>query len=242
MMLWYKAWCESRTRFLFSALTVSCACCFVVFYETEGRLAFADTGLSYADYIGRIIYSGGVRDIFVLFSVVLGLGGLLRECAQQTACFALALPISRGQWIRSRAAVGFIEVAMLSFLPVLLLPSASALIHETYPLSLALRFGLLWLVCGTLFFALGFFVSVVVGGEYMAGIVSLVAVVLYSILVDLPYVERFVPDIFDVMSGKPMPEAPLLDRTIPLLLLVTIFLTACAFVAAANRICERQDF
>jgi ABC-2 type transport system permease protein len=245
-MLWFKAWRESRTRFLLSALTIACACVGLVLYEKDARAAFADKQLSYATYIWRIVYDGAVRDVFVLSAIVLGLGGLLRERTQQTSGFALALPVSRWQWIASRAAVGFIEVALLSFLPALFLPSVSPLIHQAYPLLQALQFGLLWLVCGALFFALGFFASVVIGGEYMAGLVSLVAVVLYSVLVDLPGAERFVPDIYDVMSGAGLPylrpEASLLGGPLPLALLTTIFLASCAFVVIASRICGRQDF
>ena len=245
-MLWYKAWRESRTRFLLSALTIAGACVFLVLYERDARSAFADKQLSYVTYIWRIVYDGALRDVFVLSAVVLGLGGLLREREQQTAGFALALPISRWQWIASRAAVGFVEVAVLSFLPALFLPSVSPLIHQAYPLSQALQFGLLWFAGGALFFALGFFASVVFGGEYMAGIVSLVAVILYSILVDLPGVEKFVPDIYDVMSGAGLayfrPEVSLLGGPLPLALLTTILLTACACVVIASRICARQDF
>jgi len=245
-MLWYKAWRESRTRFLFSVLAIAGLCAGLVLYNKDARAAFADKQLSYAEYIWRIVYHGGVRDIFVLSAVVLGLGGLLREREQKTAGFALALPISRWQWIVSRAAVGFAEVAVLSSLPALVLPAVSSFVHQTYPLSQALQFGLLWLVCGVLFFALGFFLSVVLAGEYVAGIVSLVSLVLYSLLVELPGMEKFLPDLYDVMSGAGMPyfrpQISSLSGPLPLALLATILLTAGAFVAITSSICARQDF
>jgi ABC-2 type transport system permease protein len=245
-MLWYKAWRESRTRFLLSALTIVGACVGLVLYNQDARAAFADKQLSYAEYIWRIIYHGGLRDFFVLSAVLLGLGGLLRERAHGTAGFTLVLPVSRSRLLVSRAAVGLVEVAALSSLPALVLPAVSPFIHESYPLSQALQFSLLWIVCGALFFALGLLVSVFVGGEYMAGLVSLMSVVTYSVLVDLPGVEKFVPDIYDVMSGAGTPdfrpEVSFLSGPLPLVLLMAIFLTACASVVIASRICARQDF
>src|SRR5882757_1731247 len=120
-MLWFKAWRESRTRFLLSALLLVGVSAFAVLYYVHyyrEELARGGEPLSYARYIWLLIFKGGnsLRELFVILVLLLGMGGLLRERAHGSAGFTLALPIRRWQLIFSRGAVGVLETVALSFM------------------------------------------------------------------------------------------------------------------------------
>ena len=152
-MLWYKAWRESRTRFLLSAVTIAgLSAGFVVFHRAAAEIS--DKPLTYMEYIWRIVYKGYLRELYVLLALLLGVGGLLRERDFGTAGFTLALPVSR-----LRAAVGLAQVAVLSLLPALVIPSLSPFIGQIYPWPQALQFARLWGAGGALIFMMGFLAS-----------------------------------------------------------------------------------
>ncbi len=124
-MLWYKAWRESRVRFLVTALALIAFCVFAVLYEP-----YIQAGSSipvplhlrkgvHSEYIYNLIYSGQAKGLFALLVIFLGLGGLQRERSHKTAVFTLALPVSRLRVIGTQIALGVAEVAVLTLLPAL---------------------------------------------------------------------------------------------------------------------------
>ena len=246
MMLWYKAWRESRTLFLLSAVTIAGLCVCFVLYHDGARSVFSDEPPSYAAYIWRATYKTYLRELFEVLVLLLGVGGLLRERAYGTAAFTLSLPVSRWRLIWVRAAVGWIEVAALASLPLLVIPALSPVVQRSYPFSQALQFSLLWMVGGGALFAIGFLSSMIVGGEYSAPVVSLIAVLMYSVIADLPGLERYLIDIHDVMSGAGMsyfqPASSLLTGPLPWGTLAVILLVALSLVASAAHIAQKQDF
>jgi ABC-type transport system involved in multi-copper enzyme maturation permease subunit len=174
MMLYYKAWLESRTRFCLSAITLAGLCVLFVLCQRETLTSFTDEPVSYIGYIWRAIYKGYLRELFVLMVLLLGMGGLMREKAHGTACFTLAIPASRLRLVAARALVGFGEIAILSFVPAMVTPALSTFVHRSYPLSQALQFGLLWTVGGVLIFGLGFIASAIFSGEYTAPVAAFI--------------------------------------------------------------------
>ena len=102
----------------------------------------------------------------------IGLGGLLRERRRGTAPFTLALPASRTHLILSQMAVGSLEVVAIAALPLLLIPTLSPLVHESYPVSESLHFALLWMAGGLMIFGASFLCSVLLSGDYTAMIVA----------------------------------------------------------------------
>ena len=82
MMLWHKAWLESRPRFLLGAAVIGAACAVAALFHDPIRAALAtrtaplDTDVA---YIYRVVYQGFVRTAFMMLAFILGLGGLLRE-------------------------------------------------------------------------------------------------------------------------------------------------------------------
>src|SRR5579863_8850746 len=153
-MLWYKAWVESRIRFLLIAVCLTLFCAAVVLFHgrTGPVLTDALRGLrsrTFSENIYKLVYSGTAKGMFAILVIFLGLGGLRRERTHGTAIFTLALPATRFQMVVSQMAVGLLELAVLSLLPALLIPALSALVRQYYPFTQALHFAVLWFCCGS---------------------------------------------------------------------------------------------
>ncbi len=244
-MIWYKAWRESQARFLLSACTIAALCVAFVLFHREGA-DFADRSKTYIEYIWRIVYKGYLRELFSVLALLLGVGGLTQERDSGTAGFTLALPVSRLRFVSIRAAIGLMEIAVLAFLPALVIPALSPFVGQAYPCSQALQFGLLWSAGGAFLFAIGFLASIVFAGQSTAPVVAIVAMLSYSALADLPFVERYIVDIHDLMSGAGMyyfqPRVYLLVGPLPWMALSLIMVVVCSSVALAARIAQQQDF
>jgi len=233
MMLFYKAWLESRARFLLGLLAIAGLSAVFVLFNHDVRTVVTDHDMSYGEYIWRGIFKGQLRDIYVILTLLLGLGGLDRERSYGTAVHTLALPVSRWRLIAARGMTGIIETAVLAALPASLVPALSPFIHETYSWQLALQFGALWTVGGILIFAIGFLASVLFAGEYSAAIAAIVVLFGYSITTDLPGVEHYLVDIHDVMNGSGPHGATTL---------AAISITAAATIWLAGYITSRKDY
>ena len=244
-MLWYKAWRESEARFLLSAGAIAGLCVAFVFFHHEGAPT-ADRSQTYIEYVWRIVYKGFLRELFVLLALLLGVGGLRRERDYGTASFTLALPVSRWRLVSVRAAVGLGEVALLSLLPALIVPALSPVVGEFYPWSQAWQFSLLWAVGGMLIFMMGFLASVLFTGESTAPVVAFLILLVYSVLADQPFLERYLLDIHDLMSGTGMPyfrpDRYLLTGPLPWTAFALVLLLVSSLVALAGRMTEQQDF
>ncbi len=244
-MVWYKAWRESQARFLLSACTIAGLCVAFVFFHREGAHV-ADNSKTYIEYIWRIVYKGYLRQLFVILALLLGVGGLRRERDYGTAGFTLALPVSRLRLVSVRAAMGLLEVAVLAFLPALVIPALSPFVGQVYPWSQALQFSLLWTAGGAFLFAIGFLASILFGGEYTAPVIAIVAMLGYSMLADLPSLERYIIDVHDLMSGNGMyyfqPGAYVLIGPLPWIALSAIVIVVCSSIVLAGRITQQQDF
>ena len=245
-MLWHKAWRESQARFLLSALAIVGLCGGFVVFHREGAAGISDQPLTYVEYIWEIVYRGYLCEMFILFSLLLGFGGLLRERDHGTAGFTLALPISRLRLVSVRAGVGLSEVAGLSLLPGLVILSLSPLVGQSYPWSQALKFAILWASGGAFFFVIGFLASSVFYGEFTALGAGFLGLILYSVIADLPGLEQYSLDIHDIMSGKGMPyfqpHGALLVGPLPWMALAGIVVISLGLIGLAYRITERRDF
>ena len=244
-MLWYKAWLESRTRFLLAALAIAGSCACSVLLHRDGLQLF-DRPPTYVEYIWELVYKGYLRELFLLLTLLLGVGGLLRERDFGTASFTLGLPVTRLRVVSVRAALGLAEVVALSLLPALVIPSLSPLTGQSYPWSQALQFAVLWAVAGALIFMMGFLASSLFGGEYTAPVVAFLGLLGYSVIADLPFFERHSLDVNDIMSGTGMPyfqqHGSLLVGPVPWNALGVILLLVFSLVALASRITRQQDF
>src|SRR6266540_3694656 len=93
-MLWYKAWLETRSRFLISLLGTVALCTFSVYHGDKEALPYTQ-----APYYYFVLRSAHylLCMMWILAVTLLTMGGLVREKAAGTASFTLSLPVSRGR-------------------------------------------------------------------------------------------------------------------------------------------------
>jgi ABC-type transport system involved in multi-copper enzyme maturation permease subunit len=245
-MLWYKAWRESRARFQLSAVAIAVICACFVFFHRGASSGIGDQPLSYPVYIWRIAYKGYLRELFMILTILLGLGGLTREQDHRTIGFTLALPVSRWVLLATRTLVGLAQVILLASLPAILVPALSTLVGQPYPSSQAWAFAVLWATIGSLIFAMGLLASILFTGEFTAPVAAIVFLLSYSFFADMSPVERYMTDIHDVMSGIDMPyfteRTGLLTGPLPWTTLAAVLLATTALITIGARITGRQDF
>lgn len=245
-MLWYKSWRETRTTVLCGMAAMALACVAIVYYQQTMR-DHADHPMTYAHYIWKSVYSSIGRDLFLILAVILGSGGLLQEKANGTSGFTLALPVSRRGIVFSRALIGYCGVIAIAAVPMLVLPLASLWQGQVYPMEQTLRFALLWVGVGAVFYGFTFLLAHRIEGDYISVLVAIPSLMIYGVLLHLPWLARFrMLDIFDLINGDEMPffdEARhILTGPMPWLALVAIVLTGLVFVEFASRSVQRREF
>jgi ABC-type transport system involved in multi-copper enzyme maturation permease subunit len=247
-MLWYKAWRESRMRFLLSAAIIAAMCLIYTFFHARlypGVTHDHPDVRNYIQYIHRTIFGGVTRGLLQLSCLLLGLGGLQRDRKQNTLGFTLALPVSRVNLVASRAALGLIQVLALSAVPSLVVTAASHLAGESLPLGYALRFIPLWAAGGVFTFAVSFLSSVLFSSEYVSLAVAYLVYMFYLAAVRHPSLSRYHLHVADFMSGD-FPRY--LDRTTMLWTssyaltpIVGFFVAGLLLIAAGGLVTSRQD-
>ena len=252
-MLWYKAWRESRTRFAIAAFTLVGFCLFAVLFRNQnresGKLVIPVLRSSiFSERIYGLVYGGTAKGAFAILTIFLGLGGLLRERRNRTAIFTLSLPVSRFRLIGTQMVVGLSEIAALSLLPAVLIPSLSKFVYESYPLAEALHFSMLWFACGSIIFAAAFLMSVVLGGEYTAPVVCYIALVLQALILPTTALGRryrlnllWTMGEFGRMHWDSQNKFLVSDALSWGRLLIVMLIALCMLVLA-YRIANKQDF
>jgi hypothetical protein len=241
MMLIYKAWRESRERFLIGTVILTLLCLIITLFPRFVMPMVGHPSI-FAEYIWQAVYRGKVRGVFVFLCLFLGLGGLDHERRVGTATFTLSLPLKRRAIIATRAAVGMIEVAALAFVPAVLLP---LLTRDAYPFLQATRFAELWVAGGIVFFAVALLCSVLLPGELTAGAVAVMAVYAYSAVVNTDTVRPLHANLHRVMSGQ---DPPLLGSdyqlhgAATLMLIVATVLVSMVMLTIADQVTSRRDF
>ena len=199
-MLAWKAWRESRGRFLLSAAALAWFCGAIVLIrptvEFVARRPFAQA-------IVETIYAGSIRNIFVILVLVLGLGGLAEEAARGSAPFTLALPVSRRWLVTVRAAVGVSEVALLAFTPTIVVLALAPAVGERFSVPEAIHYSLQWAATGSLLYSLAFLLSAQLTGAYAALSAAILALTVYLAAMTLPVV-RGLPslNLFTLMDAE----------------------------------------
>jgi ABC-type transport system involved in multi-copper enzyme maturation permease subunit len=245
-MLYYKAWLESRVRFLAAGAVLSLYC---VTFVQRARLDFPpalEPTLPYTAHVWRGIYNGLDMVVFIIMAALLGLGGLERERELGTDGFTLALPVDRAQLLWPRVAVAMFEMAALAAIPLVVVPWTSATIGRAYPAADAARFAILFATTGTLWVSAGVLVSVAVPGSYASMAASLLALATSAAVFSGTL--RAHPSLspFNVMNGA---RLSLLDRStdlfiapLPWIALAAFLLVSATLLAGASAISRRRDF
>jgi hypothetical protein len=255
-MLWYKSWLETRWRFVIGLVVLMfSACATVLIYPELMRLMplvpdgdaggeigrrvreSAELAREYRGYVWSQWFRQNLMQMWILFAVLLGTGGLLSQVSGGGALFTLSLPVSRAQLLGIRAATGLAELAVLAFVPSLFLAAFSPVIGQTYGITDALIHSACLFIAGAVFFSLAFLLSTVFSDVWRPLLIALcVAVVLATVEQFSRDLSRF--GLFHVMSA----EAYFRAGTLPWLGLSTSAAGSLLMLYTATRSIARQDF
>jgi hypothetical protein len=179
-MLWYKAWLETRWRFVIGLVLLVFSAASTVFTYPEviklisgmpnpdlggtlGRRVSETLALArdYRGYVWSQWFRQNLIQMWGIFAVLLGTGGLVSQAARGGALYTLSLPASRNRLLGVRAATGLVELLALAIVPPLLVPVFSVAIGQHYAVGDALVHGACMFIAGTMFFSLAFLLSTV---------------------------------------------------------------------------------
>ncbi|MBI3209761.1 MAG: hypothetical protein HYZ37_12805 [Candidatus Solibacter usitatus] len=255
-MLWYKSWMETRWRFLIGLALLMCSAAGTVLaYPQLMKLLPLVPKLDVGGEIGRRIneslelvrdYRGYVwaqwfrqnmMQMWAVFAVLLGTGGLLTQTSGGGAMFTLSLPVTRAQLVGIRAATGLAELLVLAFVPSLLLPLLSPVIGESYGVGDALIHSACLFLAGTVLFSLTVLLSTAFSDVWRPALIVLCTATVVGLA------ERLFP-VLSRSSLFPLMSAETYFRTsgVPWLGLLASMSVSAAMLYAATRNIERQDF
>ncbi|HEY4086683.1 MAG TPA: ABC transporter permease subunit [Bryobacteraceae bacterium] len=186
--LLYKAWLETRVRFLAGLVAVAIVCVYQIQqhaglirvwthdFQTHNvsNSMWAKFGVpEYGWYLWDYLYVYFLQQVWALFAVVLTFDGLIREKTSGTVSFSLGLPISRKRWMFTRLAVVLMESAALSLFAVLIVVIGSAVVHQTFDLSQIFLHAALLVAAGVCIIALANLCYTLVPGNYLSLLATL---------------------------------------------------------------------
>jgi len=170
MMLWYKAWLETRTRFLIALAGMTALGAWRTYNLSHMMPAW--TGASYYYLVLREAHDL-LNPMFVVATTLLLMGGLLQEKSNGPALFTLGLPVSRGRLMGAQIGMGLIEGILLLAVPWAAICITVVLTGPMRPGSLALFYAMVTASGGAVFAGISLLASSLIEGTYTAPIVSL---------------------------------------------------------------------
>jgi len=255
-MPFYKAWLETRWRFLSGLAVLVCAAVAIVLAYPRavavlqeaarfdraselGRQIAENLDLlgSYQGYVWSQWFRQTMRQLWALFAVMLGTGGLLAQTSGGGALYTLSLPLSRTRLLGIRAATALAELAVLALVPALVVPLASPAVGQSYSVADAFVYGLCMFVAGSTLFSLTFLLSTVFTDIWrpplivlcLAGFIALVREALQG---------PSTASLLGVMTA----ESYFRGHGLPWLGLFAALALSLLFLYAAARNIARQDF
>ncbi len=238
-MLWYKAWLETRTRFLISLCGILALCSFSVLHGE--RQAEPSTLRSYHNYVLSDGYAM-LAVMWVLSVTLLMMGGLLREQALGSASFTLGLPVSRRRLMLVRIAVGALQASLVAILPAAAMYLIASVCSAPFSASQNLFRLVLLLAGGAVFFSIALLVSSLVPGEYTPPVVAFGILLFVSATLGDQKTRMFSPLAFMIGTEYLDRHSNLLIGPIPWIE-AALWLCLSALVTwIAMRIIEQREF
>lgn len=253
-MLWYKAWLETRWRFIVGLILLTCFGVLVVLVyplAANMRLEMPDLPASlgeqvreafalmstYDGYVWSQWFGKNLLQFWTLFAVLLGAGGLATEASRGTALWTLSLPVTRRRLLGVRAGLGALELLALALVPSLLVVALSPLVGQSYSAADALAYSLMTFAGGMFFYGLALLLSTVFGDQLkpiLAGMAVSVAMGLLPL-----FSKRLAAySVYNVMSGQSFYA----EGVPPWAGLFACVALAAAMFYVSLRVLERRDF
>jgi ABC-2 type transport system permease protein len=253
-MLWYKAWLETRWRFVVGMLLLLFFGAAVVLSHPmleqmkveipnlpgglgeDLREAFALMA-TYDGYVWSQWFGKNLLQFWTLFAVLLGVGGLATEASRGTALWTLSLPVTRRRLLGVRAGLGAIELLALAVVPSLLVWALSPVVGQRYSLADALVYSLLTFAGGMFFYGLALLLSTLFGDQ-LKPILAAMAVSIVMGLLSLFSRRLAGYSVYNVMSGQKY----FAEGVPPWAGLFVCLALAALMFYASLRVLERRDF
>jgi ABC-2 type transport system permease protein len=238
-VLWYKAWIETRARFLGALCSITFIIGFLVYHND----VVLDPPVLFNNYfLSRIdIYLMGM---WLLSVVLFAMGGLMHEKSVGTSSFTLTLPVSRADVLFTRILMGLLQTVLAAVVPWTAILVVSDHFRKPFPLSQAALYVLLLVSGGLVYFALAILVSTLIEGEYTAAALAcgltLVTMIMFAASGwSDPYL-----NIGKFMTGGFLFEnrTYLLAARIPWAGLISCWSAAAAMLVASIIVTERHEF
>jgi ABC-2 type transport system permease protein len=248
-VLWYKAWLETRSRFLvcFATLMIFSS----VFVHHALYISCLNT-LPCSEKISRsklmpefhrllFINQQYVVIIWILAVVLLGMGGIVREKDLGTSSLTLALPISRARLMRVRVATGVFQAIALGVVPWVTVFVISSRARIPISITQVGSYVLLLIGGGLVYFAMAILISSLVSGEYTAPALSFGVVLLAAMLFD-NWLRRF--NVWRLVTGDLSIDRNtfLLSKHLPWLGILTSLFFAVLMLLASILTVQRREF
>src|SRR5215471_1563915 len=129
--MWYKAWLESRWRFVIGLMLVAGIAAVDI---GQADIIMPRLGIP-SNQFNQFVwheYFTRVSMVWTLSTLLLTVGGLVREHVLGTSLYSLSLPISRRRWLAIRTSVAFGQSFVLSLVPADVIPTVASLIGRSY--------------------------------------------------------------------------------------------------------------
>jgi ABC-2 type transport system permease protein len=238
-MLWFKAWLETRSRFLICLIGITALCSFAVYHGDRQALSYTTP-----DYYRYVLFNGHamLSESWVLAVTLLMMGGLVREKAAGTSSFTLALPVSRRRLMAVRTGMGLFQAFALAIVPSVAMFLIGSVAGKTHSVTQATFCLLLLLGGGLLFFALALLISSLVEGEYTAPVVSFGILIAIATLFSDRSLRSYSPLAFITGFEYLDKHTWLLIGPIPWLHIATYLLLAAALIIASVKVIERRQY
>jgi hypothetical protein len=247
---------ETRWRFLIGLVVLLCSAIGVVFtypqvlkllpaaskLEMDGAIGrkvaeAVDLARDYRSYVWSQWFRQNMLQMWALFAVLLGAGGLLSQTSGGGALFTLSLPATRNRLLGIRAVTGLAELLLLALIPSLLLPMLSPSVGQAYGVGDALVHSICMFIGGAIFFSLAFLLSTVFTDVWRPLLIVLCLAAALSLFGGVfPEVSRY--SVFAVMSA----ETYFRGNGVPWLGLLSSAAVSVALLYAATKNIVRQDF
>jgi len=239
-MLWYKAWLETRARFLAALGAILLLSSFQVL-RGNGE---ADRHLLSLSWHYEVLHRAhsSLAMLWVLAVSLLMMGGLIREMAVGASDFTLALPVSRAQLMRVRIGMGFLQAITLAVAAWIVMFLLANLGGDARSLENAGWHLLLLVVGGSVFVSWALLVSTLIPGEYTAPAVCLGVVLLVVIVLGDPPLNQWSPS--SLLTGNEYlnRRTMMLGGPIPWVRLTATVAMAALMAIGAVKVMQRREF
>jgi hypothetical protein len=253
-MLWYKAWRDTRWRFLIGlGILTATVLANVLGYPSvhsllrvalvagaDGPLAreiswVTQVSSNFRGFIWVQLVRQNLPYLWIVFAVLLGAEGPFSR--RSGRIFTLSLPVSRRHVCTVRAATDLAELGALALIPLLLIPLAAPIVGYTYALADALVHGIQILSGGAVFYCLALWLAAIFGDRWRPIVITLAAAVAASLFAN------FIPALAPFSPATVMVGENYFRTGIPAWAGMSIWLAVSAVVLyAAVRSIDARDF